>query len=91
MIEFGMIPEFVGRLPVLAPLDAADAWRRWFTILTEPKNAMVRQYQHLFGAGGGEADLYGRRAASHRGSAAAKRETGARALRAVMEEIMLRG
>ncbi len=87
MIEFGMIPEFVGRLPVLAPLMplTLDAM---VSILTEPKNALVRQYQHLFSLEGAKLTftLDALREIARR---ATKRETGARGLRSVMEEIML--
>jgi ATP-dependent Clp protease ATP-binding subunit ClpX len=87
LIEFGMIPEFVGRLPVLAPLMplSVDAL---VSILTEPKNALCRQYEHLFGLEGAKltfTDAALRRVAEK----AQARETGARALRAVMEEVML--
>ncbi|MBL8876029.1 MAG: ATP-dependent Clp protease ATP-binding subunit ClpX [Phycisphaerae bacterium] len=87
MIEFGMIPEFVGRLPVLAPLMplSVDAL---INILTEPKNAIVRQYQHLFGLEGAKLTFTdgALRALAEK---AVKRDTGARALRAVMEELMI--
>jgi ATP-dependent Clp protease ATP-binding subunit ClpX len=87
LIEFGMIPEFVGRLPVIAPLMplSIDAL---VNILTEPKNAITRQYQHLFSVEGAKLTFT---AAALRKVAekAAKRETGARALRSVMEELML--
>lgn len=87
LIEFGMIPEFVGRLPVLAPLLplSIDAL---VSILTEPKNALCRQYQHLFQLEGASlkfTDGALRRIAEK----AQERETGARALRAVMEEVMI--
>ncbi len=87
LIEYGMIPEFVGRLPVLAPLmplslDALVA------IMNEPKNALVRQYQHLFSLEGAKLTFTddALRAIARK---AQKRDTGARALRAVMEELML--
>ena len=87
LIEFGMIPEFVGRLPVLAPLMplSVDAL---INILTEPKNAIVRQYQHLFGLEGAKLTFTdgALRALAEK---AVKRDTGARALRAVMEELMI--
>jgi ATP-dependent Clp protease ATP-binding subunit ClpX len=57
LIEFGMIPEFVGRLPVLAPLMPLTI-EALVNILTEPKNAIVRQYQHLFTPRGRQADLH---------------------------------
>src|SRR5207302_8373252 len=56
LIEFGMIPEFVGRLPVLAPLDPLDE-EAVIRILTEPKNALVRQYQKLFEMEGAEVEF----------------------------------
>ena len=56
LIEFGMIPEFVGRLPVLAPLDPLDE-EALIRILTEPKNALVRQYQKLFEMEGAELEF----------------------------------
>src|SRR5207237_6250003 len=51
LLEFGMIPEFIGRLPVIAPLDPLDE-ESLIRILTEPRNALVRQYQKLFGLEG---------------------------------------
>ncbi|MBL9001047.1 MAG: ATP-dependent Clp protease ATP-binding subunit ClpX [Phycisphaerae bacterium] len=87
LIEFGMIPEFVGRLPVLAPLMplSVDAL---ISILTEPKNALCRQYQHLFSLEGAQLTFTdgALRKIAERAQA---RDTGARALRAVMEEVML--
>src|SRR5947209_8485060 len=56
LIEFGMIPEFVGRLPVLAPLSPLDE-DALMRILTEPRNALVRQYQKLFGMEGAELEF----------------------------------
>ena len=87
LIEFGMIPEFVGRLPVLAPLTplTEDAL---VAIMTEPKNALVRQYQHLFRIEGATL-TFTDSALRAIAAKALKRDTGARALRAVMEELML--
>jgi ATP-dependent Clp protease ATP-binding subunit ClpX len=87
LIEFGMIPEFVGRLPVLAPLMPLTN-EALISILTEPKNALVRQYEHLFGLEDAKLTFTdgALRIIAER---AAARDTGARALRAVMEEIML--
>jgi ATP-dependent Clp protease ATP-binding subunit ClpX len=87
LIEFGMIPEFVGRLPVIAPLMplTLDAM---VSILTEPKNALVRQYQHLFSLE--DAKLtFSEGALRAIAEKATKRDTGARGLRAVMEEVMV--
>jgi len=87
LIEFGMIPEFVGRLPIisaLAPLTS-DAM---IQILTEPRNALVKQYQKFFQMEGCELEFTDE--ALHLiASKALKRDTGARALRSVMEELML--
>jgi ATP-dependent Clp protease ATP-binding subunit ClpX len=87
LIDFGMIPEFVGRLPVIAPMIplSTDAL---ISILTEPKNAIVRQYQHLFSLEGAKL-TFTSGALKKIAERAVKRETGARALRAVMEEIMI--
>jgi ATP-dependent Clp protease ATP-binding subunit ClpX len=87
LIEFGMIPEFVGRLPVVATLEPLDV-ETLISILTEPKNALVKQYQKFFRMEG--ADLQFTAGALERiAERALKRDTGARALRAVCEEIML--
>ncbi len=87
MIEFGMIPEFVGRLPVvctLAPLDAESLVR----ILTEPRNAIVKQYQKMFEFEGATLE-FTRKALDLVAAKALELETGARALRSVVEELML--
>jgi ATP-dependent Clp protease ATP-binding subunit ClpX len=87
LIEFGMIPEFVGRLPVLAPLDPLDE-EAMIRILTEPKNALVRQYQKLFEMEGAEVEF--EPAALREIARLAKvRDTGARGLRAIVEDVML--
>ena len=56
LLEFGMIPEFIGRLPILAPLDPLDE-EALMRILTEPRNALVRQYQKLFEMEGAELEF----------------------------------
>jgi ATP-dependent Clp protease ATP-binding subunit ClpX len=87
LVEFGMIPEFVGRLPVLAPLMPLTL-EAMMNVLTEPKNALVRQYQHQFEIEGAKlsfTDAALRKIADR----ALSRQTGARGLRAVMEEVML--
>jgi ATP-dependent Clp protease ATP-binding subunit ClpX len=87
LVEYGMIPELVGRLPVitsLAPLDVDTLVQ----ILTEPKNALVRQYQKLFEYEGCQLE-FARDALRLIAEKALERETGARGLRAVMEEVML--
>ncbi len=87
LIEFGMIPEFVGRLPILAPLMPLTV-EAMINILTEPKNALIRQYQHMFNLE--RAKLRFTDAALRAiAEKALKRDTGARALRAVLEEMMI--
>jgi ATP-dependent Clp protease ATP-binding subunit ClpX len=87
LLKFGLIPEFVGRLPVIATLTDLDE-EALVTILTEPKNALVKQYQRLFELEDVEADLHRGRAERHR-QAAIARKTGARGLRSIMEDILL--
>jgi len=85
--EFGMIPELIGRLPIITPLMplTVDAL---VNILTEPKNALIKQYQHLFSIEGAELE-YTTDALRELAERAISRETGARALRSVLEEVML--
>jgi ATP-dependent Clp protease ATP-binding subunit ClpX len=87
LVEFGMIPEFVGRLPLCAPLEPLDV-PTLVNILTTPKNAIVKQYQRIFRMEGAELE-FTPRALELIAARALKRDTGARALRAVCEEIML--
>jgi ATP-dependent Clp protease ATP-binding subunit ClpX len=86
LIEFGMIPEFVGRLPVLAPLSPLDE-EAMARILTEPRNALVRQYQKLFEMEGAELE-FDQKALYEIARQALTRDTGARGLRSIVEEIM---
>jgi ATP-dependent Clp protease ATP-binding subunit ClpX len=87
LIEFGMIPEFVGRLPVVATLEPLDV-QTLISILTAPKNALVKQYAKFFRMEGSELE-FTPGALKVIAERALKRDTGARALRAVCEEIML--
>ena len=87
VLEFGLIPELVGRLPVITPLMPLDT-DALVRILTEPRNALVKQYQHLFTMEGAEVE-FTEDALDELATRAKIRETGARALRAVMEEVML--
>ncbi len=87
LIEFGMIPEFVGRLPVLAPLDPLDE-EAMIRILTEPKNALVRQYQKLFEMEGAQIE-FDQAALREIARLAKNRDTGARGLRAIVEDLMV--
>jgi ATP-dependent Clp protease ATP-binding subunit ClpX len=84
--KFGLIPEFIGRLPVVttvAPLDQGALME----ILTEPKNALVKQYQRMFEIDGVELD-FDRGALEAIADLAVLRQTGARGLRAIMEEVL---
>ncbi|MCX7925447.1 MAG: ATP-dependent Clp protease ATP-binding subunit ClpX [Fimbriimonadales bacterium] len=87
LLKFGLIPEFIGRLPVVATLEALDE-ATLARILVEPKNALVRQYQKFFELDGVELVVQegALRAIARE---AIRRGTGARALRAILEEIML--
>ncbi len=87
IIEYGMIPELIGRLPVVAPLMPLGR-HAMIQVLTEPKNALIRQYQHLFSLEGAKLTITDE-ALDEIADRALARKTGARALRAVMEEIML--
>jgi ATP-dependent Clp protease ATP-binding subunit ClpX len=87
LIEFGMIPEFVGRLPVLAPLEPLDE-DALIRILTEPRNSLVKQYQRLFEIEGAELE-FDPQALREIARMAKARDTGARGLRSIVEEIML--
>ncbi len=87
LLKFGLIPEFVGRLPVVATLTDLDE-DALVTILTEPKNALVKQYQRLFEIEGAELSFTpdALRAIAKRAIA---RKTGARGLRSILEDILL--
>lgn len=87
LIRYGLIPEFVGRMPVIATLDELDEGAL-IRITTEPKNAVVKQYQKLFEMEGAELEFRdsGLRAVVHR---AIQRKTGARGLRTILEQILL--
>ncbi|MCG8621500.1 MAG: ATP-dependent Clp protease ATP-binding subunit ClpX [Proteobacteria bacterium] len=87
LLKFGLIPEFVGRLPVLAVLDDLDE-ESVVRILTEPRNALVKQYQSLFAMDNVSLEF---RADALRAIAtkAIKRKTGARGLRAIVEQTLM--
>jgi ATP-dependent Clp protease ATP-binding subunit ClpX len=87
LIEFGMIPEFVGRLPIICPLGPLDT-EALVEIMTEPKNAIVRQYQKLFEYEKAKL-VFTPEALQEIAARALQRDTGARALRSVTEEFML--
>ena len=87
LIRFGLIPELIGRLPVIAPLEelSRDALR---SILTEPKNAIYKQYKKLCRMDGVLID-FDESATNYIIDTAIERKTGARALRSIMENIMI--
>ncbi|MFN3847672.1 MAG: ATP-dependent Clp protease ATP-binding subunit ClpX, partial [Paracoccaceae bacterium] len=87
LLKFGLIPEFVGRLPVIATLTDLDE-AALVTILTEPKNALVKQYQRLFEIEGVKL-TFTPDALVAIAKRAIKRKTGARGLRSIMEDILL--
>ncbi|MHB1127725.1 MAG: ATP-dependent Clp protease ATP-binding subunit ClpX, partial [Bacillota bacterium] len=87
LLKYGLIPEFVGRLPVIVTLDALDE-SALVRILTEPRNALVKQYQKLFELDGVSLE-FKEDALEAVAKEAIKRETGARGLRAILEDIML--
>jgi len=87
LVKFGLIPEFVGRLPVLASLSDLSE-NDLVTILTEPKNALVKQYQRLFEIEGVKL-TFTPDALTAIAKRAIKRKTGARGLRSIMEDILL--
>jgi ATP-dependent Clp protease ATP-binding subunit ClpX len=86
VLEFGLIPELVGRLPLITPLMPLDQ-DAMIQILTEPRNALVKQYQHLFSLEGARLEFTDQ-SLGLIAQKAMERDTGARALRAIMDEIM---
>ena len=87
LLKFGLIPEFVGRMPVLATLEDLDE-PALVEILTQPKNALLKQYQRLFDMEGGELQ-FTEDALSSVAKRAIERKTGARGLRSILEGILL--
>src|SRR4030088_3254694 len=87
LIKYGLIPEFVGRLPVVATLEELDEVAL-IQILTEPKNALLKQYQKMFAMEGVELEVRDAalRAVSRK---ALERKTGARGLRSILEQVLL--
>jgi len=87
LLGFGLIPEFIGRLPIISTLDELSE-EQLIRILTEPKNAMLKQYQKLIALEGAELNLT-KDALQGLAQEAVKRGTGARALRSIFEKLML--
>ncbi len=87
LLKFGLIPEFVGRLPIVVTLDALDE-EALVRILVEPRNALVKQYQKIFAMDGVDL-VFTKEAVAVVAREAQTRKTGARALRSIIEEVML--
>ncbi len=87
LLKFGLIPEFIGRLPVITTVRNLDA-EALVRILTEPKNALIKQYQRMFEIDGVELE-FTQDALEAVAAQAILRGTGARGLRAIMEEVLL--
>ncbi len=87
LIRYGLIPEFVGRLPILATLDELDE-AALIRILTEPKNAVTKQYQRMFSMDGCDLEFRGE-ALNAVARKAMDRKTGARGLRSILEHVLL--
>jgi ATP-dependent Clp protease ATP-binding subunit ClpX len=87
LLKFGLIPEFIGRLPVVATLEDLDE-KALIEILTKPKNALVKQYQRLFEMEGAKL-TFTEDAMKSVATRAIQRRTGARGLRSIMEAILL--
>ncbi|AEF17852.1 MULTISPECIES: ATP-dependent Clp protease ATP-binding subunit ClpX [Thermoanaerobacterium] len=87
LLKFGLIPEFIGRLPIVVTLDSLDK-DALIRILTEPKNALTKQYEKLFELDGVKLE-FDKKALSVIAQKAIDRKTGARGLRSILEELML--
>lgn len=87
LIKYGLIPEFVGRLPIVATLDELDE-NALVSILTEPKNALTKQYRKLFEMEGVEIE-FRESALKRMAEKAMERKTGARGLRSILEHVLL--
>jgi ATP-dependent Clp protease ATP-binding subunit ClpX len=87
LIKYGLIPEFVGRLPVVATLEELDE-KALVQILTEPKNALIKQYKHLFEMEGAELEFRDDSLLAI-AKKSMERKTGARGLRTIVENVLL--
>ena len=86
LVKFGLIPELIGRLPIITHLNGLDKFDL-VRVLSEPKNALLKQYKKLFSLDKIELE-FKQEALEEVAEQALKRETGARGLRAIMEEIL---
>jgi ATP-dependent Clp protease ATP-binding subunit ClpX len=87
LIKYGLIPEFIGRLPVIATLEELDE-AALIQILTQPKNALIKQYKHLFEMEGAELE-FSDDSLSAIAQKSMERKTGARGLRTIVENVLL--
>jgi len=87
LIKYGLIPEFIGRLPVIATLEELDE-AALIQILTQPKNALIKQYKHLFEMEGAELE-FSNDSLSAIAQKSMERKTGARGLRTIVENVLL--
>ena len=87
LIKFGLIPEFIGRLPVITTLEQLDE-EALITILTQPKNSLTKQFSKLFQMEDVELDIR-EDALSEIAKKAVERKTGARGLRSILESILM--
>ena len=88
LLKYGLIPEFVGRLPMIATLEDLDI-KSLIKIIQEPKNSLTKQYQELFKLDGAKL-TFRENALKEIAQKAIKKKTGARGLRAIMENILLK-
>ncbi len=88
MVKFGIIPELIGRLPVIAPLEELST-DQLVRVLTEPKNAVIKQFEKLFELGGVKLE-FEPEALTEVAKAATARKTGARGLRSVIEKVLIK-
>ena len=87
LVKFGMIPEFIGRIPVVCYLEELDE-KELVRVLTEPKNSVVKQYEYLFELDGVKL-VFEKEALEEIAKESIKRKTGARGLRSIIEELLL--
>lgn len=87
LVKFGLIPEFIGRLPIVATVENLDR-ESLVRVLTEPKNSLVKQYERLFDMDGAQLS-FDKDALDVIAEKALARGTGARGLRAIMEELLV--
>ena len=88
LIKYGLIPEFIGRMPIIATLDDLDE-KSLIKILKEPKNSLIKQYQRLFEFENVELEFKDD-AVAEIAKRAISKKTGARGLRSILENILLK-